>query len=179
MMRYRELLLSPLRTAVRLGRQWTWPAVVILVTMLCLGACQLRETDYRAYCDVPVESWEQHRAVTFPLDSIVLPDGQYRLSITLRTTHDYPFQTLWLLVTTRLQTDSAQWEQTADTLVCNVTDPQGHQLGPGVTRFRYTMPLRSLTVNGPLQGQVQVRHIMRRTLLPGITDVGIIISPER
>ena len=146
-----------------------------LLFVLALSlSCDRERTVCFTYRPTPVEGWEQHNALTFPIDS-VQQTGEYNLSIGVRTTYDYPFQTLWFQVTTRLEHSHLEL---LDTLVCQVTDPQGNTLGHGISIFQYVYPLTSVHLNVGQRGTITVKHIMRRNMLPGVSDVGVVLRKK-
>lgn len=132
------------------------------------GACK-EHIVYHTYRAVPIDGWEQTDTLTFTLDT-VQADGTYQISVGLRTTNAYPYQSLWLLIET--QTHPAKALE-ADTLVCRLSDGRGHRSGSGIDTYQYRYPLatRFLRKGQPLV--FHVRHIMRREMLPGVSDVGI------
>ena len=141
---------------------WLW-------ALLALASCGRRQVLCYTFQATPQEGWEQHNALAFPMDSVEQA-GLYELSVGVRTTYAYPYQSLWLQVTTRM--DSATCPR-VDTLVLRVTDGQGHLQGQGMSLFQLLQPLRREHLQAGQRGVVEVRHLMRTALLPGVSDVGV------
>lgn len=145
--------------------------LTLFFVLILLVSCGRQRTACFSYSSTPVEGWEQHNVLSFPIDSIE-SGGEYELSVGARTTYDYPFQTLWLEVTTHFEHPRMDF---LDTLVCQVTDLQGNILGRGISVFQYVYPLKALRLNIGQKGVVTIKHIMRRNILPGVSDIGVIL----
>lgn len=144
----------------------TWVAGCIALCA-CTG-CDHEATSYQCR-PVDVDGWEQFDTLMFVVDS--LPnDGLYALNVGLRTTNAFPYQTLFLEV-------KQKWEQPAayrcDTLKCTLAAPNGDIKGSGISHFQYVFPLGSHSLSAGQHGDIIIRHLMRRELLPGIASVGI------
>jgi len=61
----------------------------------------------------------------------------------------------------------------ADTLYCSLTDREGDVSGKGVSVYQYTFPVDTFQLHRGARGTITIHHIMRRNLLPGVSDVGI------
>ena len=143
--------------------------------LLLTAACAPEErTLCYSYRAVDAKGWEQHDGVTFNSDTVRI-SGNYAITVGLRTTAAYPFQNLWLLVKQQYrQPDTI----VVDTLCCTLTDPTGRNHGHGVSIFEQLCPLKQVHMETGQTVTVSINHIMRRVMLPGITDVGLIIRKE-
>ena len=56
--------------------------------------------------------------------------------------------------------------------------PTGRNHGHGVSIFEQLCPLKQVHMETGQTVTVSINHIMRRVMLPGITDVGLIIRKE-
>lgn len=124
---------------------------------------------YHNYRSVPVEGWESKDTLTFSIDSLTTEDT-YVLSLGIRTAANYPFQSLWVVVK---QSWGTPLRQRIDTVACVTHDPHGNALGKGVARSQQSLAVDTLQLPVGAKGIISIRHIMRRDLLPGISDVGI------
>ncbi|MEG1861313.1 MAG: gliding motility lipoprotein GldH [Bacteroidaceae bacterium] len=138
--------------------------IFVLLTVRCQVS-----PNYHEYKPVPSEGWGQGDVISFPIDSI-LQDGDYVLTIGVRTTGAYPFQTLYLLVE---QDFTNPIYISKDTLKCRILDVNGDRKNNGISVMQYAFPLRVNTMNRGQRGTITLRHIMRREILPGVADVGI------
>ena len=146
----------------------------ILLSVALLVACKQEKAVCYAYRHTPVEGWEQHNVQSFRIDSI-RESGIYGLRICLRHTGAYPFQSLWLLVKQRYQHPDTLLQDTGG---CLLTDKQGNHRGNGISIYQSEYPFRKIYLEKGSEGTVTVSHIMRRTILPGISDVGLLVKKE-
>ena len=116
-----------------------------------------------------MEGWESKDTLTFSIDSLTMEDT-YVLSLGIRTAVNYPFQSLWVVVK---QSWNTPLRQRIDTVACVTHDTHGNALGKGVARSQQLMAVDTLQLPIGARGTISIRHIMRRDLLPGISDVGI------
>jgi gliding motility-associated lipoprotein GldH len=138
---------------------------IVLLTLMSCG----QRTVLHVYKSVPLEGWEKNDSLIFPVDS--LPRTcRYDLSIGLRTASSYPYQEVWLIVDTRLQ--RPRYEH-SDTVRCQLVNAKGDTRGRGVSISQYAFPVDSKYLLRGQRGQIRVHHMMKREILPGISDVGI------
>lgn len=162
----------------RRGGLWLFCIAIALTVLSCN-----RRALYAHYVSLPATGWLQtdtlHFCVTLPPCPCpaVSPAGSPSaaepsvLALCLRTTALYPYTDL--TVTIRQHTHS---HRHSTTLRLPVTDSEGHALGNGVGIYQYTFPLRSLRLAPGDTLHVDVSHAMRRSPLPGITDVGLTLN---
>ena len=143
----------------------------MLLTVLLCG-CERKETVCFSYCHTPMEGWEQHCVLSYKIDT-VRQAGDYNMQICLRTTLAYPFRSLWLLVKTQLDNPSMNRE---DTVTCVLTDKLGHPYGHGLSIYQNDFPMDKIKLARGQYGTITVSHIMRRNILPGISDIGVVVS---
>lgn len=135
---------------------------------LLLAACS-PTTVYHRFRDVATEGWEHGDTVLFIIDSISSSDT-YRFELDVRTTPQFPFQKLWLVVDRHF---SAPELHRRDTVECVLATPEGNITGRGVSLYAYTFSLPPLPLTQGQHGHIAVSHIMRRDLLEGVSDIGI------
>ena len=146
----------------------------LVLIMISLVSCKREKVVCYVYNHTPIEGWEQHNVQTFQIDTI-REDGYYDFSVCLRNTNSYPFQSLWLLVQQHfLRPDTVM----QDTVVCYLTDLQGNQQGKGFSIYQNEYPFRRIYLGKGCEAVVSVSHIMRRNILPGISDVGLLVKKE-
>lgn len=150
------------------------PRLVPLTACLAalLSGCGQRPAEC-GYLPVSADGWGLTDTLTFRTDT--LPAGRYSLTLGLRTSAavPYPYRSLTL----RLQ---QTWKRTGtvrcDTVVCPLTTAAGDLSGKGLTFFQHEFPAGTFRLQKPAAGRLSVSHIMRREILPGITDVGFRID---
>lgn len=145
--------------------------ILLLALGVTLAACT-RSTLIHVYRNVPAEGWDQSDVLSFPLDT-VRHGGVYNLSIGVRTTNLYPYQKLWIVVETALCNPDTAF---ADTLACTFVGDDGIKNGKGTDTQQYDFHLGQTLLQQGQSGTVSVRHIMRREVVPGVSDIGIRIS---
>lgn len=153
-------------------------ALALTIALLLMAGCRQR-TIYHHYCATPVEGWEMIDTLTYTVDTLTQTDN-YAIELGVRTSQavGYPFQTLWIEVRQVWYTPGGALEQRCDTLACKMTNPMGDSKGQGTSMHQFCYGLDTLRLSRGTWGYLRVRHIMRRDLLPGVTDVGIrIYSP--
>ena len=125
-------------------------------------------TVYSKFVPAPVDGLEKNDTVSFSVPPVA-SYGSYRQEIGLRITSDYPFKSLCLEVK---QTVEPGHRVSTDTLVCRLYDDDGNLLGHGVSMFQYGFALPDIGLRKGDSLHVRVRHVMKREILPGITDIG-------
>lgn len=152
------------------------PRILLWAVFLAVGlsACD-RLPAHSVYRSTPVNGWEPKDTLFFPIDSVDRA-GRYVLSVGVRTTALYPFQSLWLVV-------KQQWRRPdsgrLDTVVCRFTNEAGNPDSRGLSLNQYEFPVDTVSLGPGMRGHVTVRHIMHRDILPGVSDIGLILREVR
>ena len=139
-----------------------------LAAMLCLAACD-DGVLYHRYQSVSQQGWERADTLCFDLPEAP-DDGRYTLEIGLRCSNLFPYQGLWVVAETRLQPTGSLHR---DTLYLAVTDEDGRPQGHGINLMQREQSFATLHLSQGQQATIRLRHIMRREVVPHITDVGI------
>lgn len=147
-----------------------FPLAVCMAALL--SGCGRRPAECK-YQPVSADGWGLTDTLVFHTDT--LPAGRYRLTLGLRTSASvpYPYRSLTLLL-------RQTWKKTGtarcDTVVCPLATTAGDLSGKGIAFFQYEFPAGTFRLSGPAAGRLSVSHIMRREVLPGITDIGLRID---
>lgn len=153
--------------AARLG------AAACVAAALWLGVASCREgTVMHFYRETPVEGWDQSDALVYPIDT-VKDGGVYKMEVGVRTTNGYPYQKLWLTISAELHNPDTAF---ADTLACGFVDAGGARDGSGTDTYQYRYDAGTVELRKGQSGTFRIQHIMRREILPGISDIGIRLS---
>ena len=139
-----------------------------IVAVLLLTACNKR-TEYFHYESTPEGGWERSEHLSFTISDISA-DGTYEETLGLRTSGNYPYRNVQLIVTQHINPYGKTF---CDTVSAMLIDERGITLGDGAIHYQYTFPLRQLTLTAGQSIAIAIRHDMMREVLPGITDVGI------
>lgn len=146
---------------------------IFLSFLLLLGSCR-DEAAYRRYQSVPIEGWDSQDAVTFDVDTI-RTTRDYNVAIGVRTSaaDAYPFKELYLEIIERWEHPKAEYR---DTVGCILTDDRGEVEGKGTQRYQYEYDLHRQPLRAGQTGRVSVRHVMRREIISGISDIGLLVE---
>ena len=145
---------------------------MMLMTALLLTACNYYNKVYDKYVHADARGWEKNEPITFGIDSLD-EGGQFAMVLGLRIGDNYPFQNLQIVVD---QTIYPSQQTLHDVIECQVTDRNGIMLGQGVSIHQHTLPVRRYHYQKGDSITVRVRHNMKREILPGIMDVGIMLK---
>ena len=142
-----------------------------MLVVLMLTACN-DKTVYHDYEQTPASGWEKNDPLSFTLPPIQ-ETGNYKEEVGMRINGSFPFLSLSLIVE---QTKLNTGEKQCDTLVCELINKRGYPQGKGVSQYQYLFPLKTLQLNKGDSLYIEIRHDMKREILPGITDVGLKVS---
>ena len=103
------------------------------------------------YANISNGAWDRPDRITFPVDSIST-NGNYRLTISLRTTNEVQFQTIYL---TAEQHFTHPEHHSTDTVAVALTDETGKIQGKGLGLYNYSVALATTT---PAPGTERRNH---------------------
>lgn len=147
--------------------------LAVVVVTVALSACD-GGVVYDKYKPTPVEGWEKNDTLIFDVPKLRL-NGRYGQEIGLRINGSYPFTALSLLVERVVEPGHKEF---SDTLDCRLYDGKGNILGSGISTYQYNFSLPPLELREGDSLHVTVRHIMKREILPGISDIGFRLTRE-
>lgn len=146
------------------------PSFIVLTVALAFAGCN-RKTIYHHYEHTPIAGWDKNDTLTFTVKA--KQRAVIQRDIELRISGDYPFQRLNLIVE---QTTYPNGIRRRDTLNCDLIDPQGNILGQGVSLYQYRFHMTDISLNEDDSLCIDIRHNMKREILPGIADVGVCLT---
>lgn len=143
---------------------------LLLAVALLLSSCN-RRTVFSHYEHTSMTGWEANDSLGFDFAPF-RKTSDYEESVGLRISGDYPFMDLSLLV--------EQWIYPSgihqlDTLHARLIERDGISKGKGFSYHQYEFPLRKIHIEADDSLHFRIRHNMKRELLTGIADIGIII----
>lgn len=156
------------------SRANTLRLLLAVMSVTLFAACESGMV-YDEYQQADVEGWEKNDQLVYDIHSLK-ESGTYSLALGLRLTTKYPFSNLHMIVE---QTQMPANQTTVDTVTCYVVDKRGFTLGQGVSLFQYELPVRQKFYLHGDSLHVVVKHNMKREILPGISDVGIILKKTK
>lgn len=147
-----------------MSKRWMkWlPSVVLLVS--CSPGMV-----YNKYQSTPILGWEKNDTLSFEVPRFTESDS-YDVELGLRINNAYPFTALTIIVE---QTVFPSGRTYKDTLDCELIDKHGREIGNGVSYFQYIFPIGEASLKAGDSLHVNIRHDMKREMLPGISDVGL------
>ena len=180
--------------------------LLLLTAGVCAGC--MDGTVYHHYEPIPVAGWEKTDTIMFgvpPIDEDGLYNirlglrttGQYPfMSITLIA----EMQTIAVADTMSQKpvadslsqkpfADSLNIEPVANTLSrerpiirynlpCRLMNKSGHTQGQGINYYQYEFIVADIPLNAGDSLRIGIRHDMKREILPGLSDLGIIIRKK-
>ena len=146
---------------------------LVFTVALVMSSCN-RKAIYSHYEHTDISSgWGRGDVLEFMVPKVVGKEGTYSEELGLRTTMDYPFTSVTLIV--RQQALSSGFFRN-DTVTVVLTDGEGNRLGEGITLYQNTYTLPDVQLSEQDSLRIVVQHYMKRESLPGISDVGITIK---
>lgn len=145
-------------------------AYTLFIYILVLSACGNKV--YDRYEHAPVGGWEKNDTLTFHVPRIA-ETGVYEEKLGLRIDNSFPFMRLALIVETIVMPN---YHVLRDTIMPELVDIHGRYTGNGIGLFQYTIPFRELHLREGDSLRICVRHDMKREIIPGVSDVGIMLS---
>ena len=144
---------------------------IIVAAALALAACG-GSTVYDKYRPARIDGWEKNDTLVYDVPPLAAA-GQYRQEIGVRISGAYPFTSLSLFVE---QIVEPGHRRRVDTLTCRLYDDKGNILGRGVGSYQYDFILADVSLHKGDSLHVIIRHVMKREILPGISDIGFRIK---
>lgn len=145
----------------------------IIAAALLVAACDDGRV-YDSFAQVDMAEWSAQDTAYFdvPRQSA----GQYALTLTVRSTGDYPYQNLALVVETTIVPRHLLQR---DTVFCTLRDAAPQPLSQqGVSLSERSFGVRALQLQRGDSLHIAVRHVMRRNALPGISEVGLRLESQ-
>ncbi|MCR5151739.1 MAG: gliding motility lipoprotein GldH [Prevotella sp.] len=143
-------------------------AVIVTISIIMsLSSCG-SDTIYINYRHTPTP-WEKNDTLLYITKKMKVT-GEYQEFVELRTTEEYPFSSVTLIID---QQSKPSGFHASDTLKCQIADKHGVFGGSGFAYRQFEFPLRKVKIPIGDSLKVTIRHNMRHNMLEGITDVGL------
>ena len=146
-------------------------AVFAAASMLISASCTGNKV-YDEYQHTPITGWEKNDTLTFSVPRMA-EAGYYASTVMLRINDGFPFVGLTLIVEQKVIPGT---EVKTDTVNCRLIDKGGNFNGQGVSYHQYTFPITTMPLVPGDSLYISVRHDMKREILPGVSDLGIMIE---
>lgn len=146
-------------------------APFLFALMLFLSGCQDDGTRYHRYCATPSEGWKATDTLWLQLP-VHFTYHKFAMQVGVRHNAAYPYRDLWLAVIHPL-TPALR----PDTIHLWLADEQGNWLGEGTANCLYQREVSAgETICFSADSVLQIVHLMKDSVLTGISDVGIKLS---
>ncbi len=145
--------------------------LLLFLLTIFLTACNNNKV-YDEFAHAPIAGWEKNDSLAFAIPALA-ESGEYAMQLQMRTDNSFPFMSVVLIIDQKVMPEGRTY---SDTLNCRVTDERGHTLGSGINIYQYAFDVADRHLNKGDSVYVTVRHDMKREMLPGISDVGIVLS---
>ncbi len=147
--------------------------ILIWVVAVFFASCD-RNTVYSHYEHTPQEGWERTDTLFFEVPP-VKEAGTYQEEIGIITDISFPFQSLALNVAQEVLPQGKPFKTTQN---CMLFDETGKELGSGISRFLTVFYLTDVQLNQGDSIRICITHHMRRELISGVPDIGIILKKK-
>jgi gliding motility-associated lipoprotein GldH len=140
-----------------------------LFVLLAAAGCT-KKTFFSEYKTIDKNGWKKDSVAVFDVavsDTI----GVYDVIVNIRNKNEYPYQNLYLFITSTSPSDA----KACDTLNCILADNQGHWYGSGIGSMS-TLPILYMSkIKFPEQGNYhfEIKQGMRESVLQGVSDIGL------
>lgn len=147
--------------------------MTLFVVMALFLACH-DDKVYDQYRHTSLAGWEKNDTLFFDIPRLNT-GGNYKATVGLRVNNSYPFTALTLIVQGNNVTRNIH---TTDTLTCTLSDKHGKPLGQGVSSYQYTFKASDFRASAGDSLRFTIRHDMKREILPGVSDIGIMLRKK-
>lgn len=145
---------------------------LFIIATVLMTACDGKV--YDKYSHTPIAGWEKNDTLAFYVPKMAAA-GVYGMDLGLRINNAYPFMRLTLIVEQNILPSR---KTKVDTLNCELVDGNGNVEGQGVSYYQYNFHVGDIELNQGDSLYITVRHDMKREILPGVSDVGIVVNRE-
>lgn len=145
--------------------------MALAAVALTFGACN-RSTVFTQYKPTPLAGWEKNDTLIYELQTVKSGMDVEEI-VGIRVNDAYPFKALCLIID---QIVLPRNLTLSDTVNCRLFDDDGNTLGGGVSSYQYTFPFATQRLEEGDSLVIKIRHNMKREIVPGISDVGILLK---
>ncbi len=141
------------------------------MAVMLLTACT-GEVAYHHYEHVAEEGWDKEDPLILKTDTLY-ETATYSVEVNLRTTAEYPYKQLMLMVEEKLLPNKAK---RVFPVTFQIASDEGERNGEKLLYYELEKQLAMQQLSQGDSLQFRIYHKMRRQTLPGIKDVGIKIE---
>ncbi len=152
-------------------------AVALLATAT-FAAC-FDHTEFFNYHPIDTEGWGRNDVQEYHVRPVAA-DGYYVEEVGVRTSAEYPYRRLNLIVRQDIvSTNGSHLSRSrCDTLTIDVYNSWGKPEGKGVDLFQHVIPFKTLSLKAGDSLSVRIGHDMQAYTLKGVSDVGLKVTRQ-
>lgn len=147
-------------------------SLYVTLALTLLLSCQNPNVLLHEFDAVDSENWNISDAKHFEIDSVPA-SGHYETTLEFRTNANYPYRNISIQMTQSLRNRN---KDITKTLAYDIVDKNGKNNGEGITYFTHQLPFCTMDIQQGDTVDISIRHNMQDNILPGITDVGVLIE---
>jgi gliding motility-associated lipoprotein GldH len=144
---------------------------LLLTVAWSMTSCSRQQTVYANYVPIDDTTWEKTDTVTFDVPPVKAA-GTYQEKLGLRLADDFPFLALSMDIEIQVQPKGILHSSQHK---FSVIDQGGNPKGKGLSLQQYTFDLGDLELEEGDSLHISMAHNMKREILPGVVDLGIIL----
>ena len=144
---------------------------LLLMVAWSMTSCSRQQTVYANYAHIDDTTWEKTDTVTFDVPPVKTA-GTYQEKLGLRLADDFPFLALSMDIEIQVQPKGILHRGQHK---FSVIDQGGNPKGKGLSLQQYTFDLGDLELEEGDSLHISMAHNMKREILPGVVDLGIIL----
>jgi gliding motility-associated lipoprotein GldH len=144
---------------------------LLLTVAWSMTSCSRQQTVYANYAPIDDTTWEKTDTITFDVPPVKAA-GTYQEKLGLRLADDFPFLALSMDIEIQVQPKGILHRGQHK---FSVIDQGGNPKGKGLSLQQYTFDLGDLELEEGDSLHISMAHNMKREILPGVVDLGIIL----
>lgn len=144
---------------------------LLLTVVWSMTSCSRQQTVYANYAHIDDTTWEKTDTITFDVPPVKAA-GTYQEKLGLRLADDFPFLALSMDIEIQVQPKGILHRGQHK---FSVIDQGGNPKGKGLSLQQYTFDLGDLELEEGDSLHISMAHNMKREILPGVVDLGIIL----
>ena len=151
-------------------RAFHYTLYILFITFFI--SCGNRNTIFHEYIAIDNEKWYYVDSLHFEVDSVEV-SGNLATILEFRTSAKYPYRNISIAMEQSLRNGNRHIKKIVS---YEIIDSKGRKNGEGITYITHQIPFCTMNVNTGDTIDVHIKHNMQDNMLPGITDVGVLIE---
>lgn len=148
--------------------------LLLFMTIIAFMSCQKSDKPCFRFNSISDSFWERTNNLVFDVDTIS-DSGLYAMVGMLRINNDFPYKEVYLLSEMSLENPQVV---RIDTIRCVIGWKKNKHKKSGLTCLQIQSEAIIMHLTKGQFGKVRLKHLMQRTDVPGIKEVGLQIAPN-